>query len=225
MFFSESKQFEGYFKPFLKDIGVDLDKLILSLAEEVTNNKFCKDTRQSLITLIVLLACDSYLDMSSRKVLTDDDFELIIQKYTGKKFNPFHKISAGNLRLSFINMKSTISSLISKRHLLESQLAEFLFVGAFIDALTQQPHLLIDGKNDIEFMIRMGRKAVKNDQESDLSDALRKNLIDKGVLEKNAAKSFFLNEYCIVAMDKIEQLIPENIDHSSKKFKSEHKLI
>lgn len=224
MFFGESKQFEGYFKPFLKDFGIDLDKLIISLAEEVTKNKFTKDTKQCLITLIVLLACDSYLDLSSKKVLTDDDFELVIQKYKGQKFNPFHKISANVLRLSFMNMKSTLRTLISNRHLVDSQIAEFLFVGAFIDALTQQPHASVDGKNDIAFMIKVGRYAMNNDQVSEISDKLRKTFLEKTVIENNSVQNFFLNEYCKFAMDKIERHIPENVISSPKKFKSQHKL-
>lgn len=220
MFFGESKKFEGYFRPFLKDIGVDLDKLILSLAEEVTKNKFKKETKQCLTTLIVLLACDSYLDLSSKKIFADDEFEFVIQKYKDQRFNPFNKISANDLRLSFMNMKSTINSLISNKDLLDNQLARFIFVGAFIDVLTQQSRLSVKGKDDITYMFTVGRNTVEQVFMDDIVGEIGRQLVENEVLGKPATNHYFHNDYCKYMMGKIEQLISENIFANLKENQS-----
>lgn len=224
MFFEEGKQFVGYFKPFLEKLNIDIDKFIISLAEEVTNNKYVKPTRDCLITLIILLACDSYLDISSQKALNNNDFNVVIERFKGQHYNPFHKISAIDLRQSVANMKSALRELIVRRFISEGELAECLFVGTLIDVFTQRSHLFIEGKNDIEFLVTLGRKAIKDEQVRELDAELRKRLVEKGVLEKKAAKYYFHTPECQSMMGHIEQLIPENVFVDIKKTEIQQKL-
>ncbi len=224
MFFEEGKQFVGYFKPFLEKLNSDIDKFIISLAEEVTKSKYVKPTRDCLITLIILLACDPYLDISSKKALNNNDFNAVIKRFKGQPYNPFNKISVNDLLQSVANMTNTLRGLIARHYISEDELAECIFVGAFIDVLTQRTHLSIEGKNDIEFMVVLGRNAINNEQLRELDAELGRTLVEKGVLEKKAAEYYFHTKECKNAMGQVEQLIPENVFAGLKESRIQQKL-